>query len=314
MNQPRLLDRRLFLGAGAAATAGLLTACTGGKLPEYSMGAGEAGGFFSEFSALLASTVEAAGADFRLVPRRSAGTAENLELLRNGAVNLALTLADAAVVASNGRQSIGRLYQNYFQLAVPAGSSVRRMADLKGKVVSLGPNNSGTQFTGLRILEASGVATADITMRPVALTEVTAAMAGGEIEAAMFAGGIPVLAVDPHASPRGSSAIRLIDLSAEQRVLRERFGRVYTAADIPAGIYGSSAGVGTIGVASVLLARPDVPAAVVGKIVEVLATRAADLIPAGALGAQYLDARSLISTSGIPLHPGAAAAYRRLHG
>jgi TRAP transporter TAXI family solute receptor len=314
MSDPRLLDRRLFLAAGAAAAAGLLTACTVGKAPEYSLGAGEPAGFFSEFSALLASTVDAAGADFRLVPRPSAGTAENLDLLRNGTVNLALALGDAAVVAAVGLQSIGRLYQNYFQLAVPADSPIRSMSELKGKVVSLGPDNSGTQFTGLRILEASGLTTSDITMHPVALTEVTTAMARGEIQAALFAGGIPVLAVDPRASPRGSTAIRLIDLSAEQQVLSERFGGVYAAADIPAGIYGSATGVGTIGVASLLLAHPDVPAAVAGRIVEILVTRATDLIPAGALGAQYLDARSLISTSGIPLHPGAAAAYRRLHG
>lgn len=314
MSQPRLLDRRLFLAAGAAAAAGLLTACTDGKLPEYTLGAGETAGFFSEFSALLASTVDTAGANFRLVPRPSAGTAENLDLLRKGTVDLALALGDAAVVASEGLQSIGRLYQNYFQLAVPAGSPIQHMAELKGKVVSLGPNNSGTQFTGLRILEASGLSVRDITLRPVALTDVTAAMARGEIEAAMFAGGIPNLAVDPQASPKGSTAIRLIDLSAEQRVLSERFGGIYAAADIPAGIYGSSDGVGTIGVASLLLARPDVPAAVAGRIVEILVTRAADLVPAGALGAQYLDARSLTSTSGIPLHAGAAAAYRRLHG
>ncbi|MDR6415715.1 TAXI family TRAP transporter solute-binding subunit [Pseudarthrobacter sulfonivorans] len=310
----RLVDRRLFLGAGAAAVGLLMTACTDTKRPEYSLGAGEPGGFFSEFTALLAHTVDTAGADFRLSPRPSAGTAENLDLLRSGAVDLALALGDAAVVAPEGVQSIGRLYQNYFQLAVPAESPIRSMAELKGKVVSLGPDNSGTQFTGLRILEASGLTTGNITMRPVALTDVTSAMARGEIQAALFAGGIPVLAVDPQASAQGSTAIRLIDLSAEQRVLSERFGGVYAAADIPAGIYGSSAGVGTIGVASLLLARPDIPAAVAGRIVEILVTRAADLIPAGALGAQYLDARSLISTSGIPLHPGAAEAYRRLHG
>lgn len=313
MSDP-LFDRRLFLTAGASVAAGLLTACTGGKLPEYPLGAGEPAGFFSEFSALLASTVDAAGTDFRLVPHPSAGTAENLDLLRNGTVDLALALGDAAVVAPASLQSIGRLYQNYFQLAVLAGSPVHRMSDLKGKVVSLGPDNSGTQFTGLRILEASGLTTADITMHPVALTDVTAALARGEIAAAMFAGGLPVLAVDPQASPQGSTAIRLIDLSAEQRVLSERFGGVYAAAAIPAGIYGSATGVGTIGVASLLLTRPDVPAAVAGRIVEILVTRAADLVPAGALGAQYLDARSLISTSGIPLHAGAAAAYRRLHG
>lgn len=132
------------------------------------------------------------------------------------------------------------------------------MSELKGKVASLGPDDSGTQFTGLRILEASGLTPRDITLRPVPLTEVTGAMGRGEILAALFAGGFPVLAVDPGSGPSGSTAIRLIDLSSEQKVLRERFGEVYMAASIPAGVYGSGGEVGTIGVASLLLARPDV--------------------------------------------------------
>jgi hypothetical protein len=46
----------------------------------------------------------------------------------------------------------------------------------------------------------------------------------------------------------------------------------------------------------------------------VLVTRAARLVPAQAIGTQFLDPRSLIVTSKIPLHPGAVATYRALHG
>jgi hypothetical protein len=37
-------------------------------------------------------------------------------------------------------------------------------------------------------------------------------------------------------------------------------------------------------------------------------------VPAQATGSQFLDRQSLIVTAGVPLHPGAAAAYRRHHG
>jgi hypothetical protein len=37
-------------------------------------------------------------------------------------------------------------------------------------------------------------------------------------------------------------------------------------------------------------------------------------VPEQALGTQFLDARSLIGTTTIPLHPGAAETYRVLHG
>jgi hypothetical protein len=45
-----------------------------------------------------------------------------------------------------------------------------------------------------------------------------------------------------------------------------------------------------------------------------LVAAAPDLVPESALGTQYLDQRSLIGTGEIPLHPGAAAEYRTLHG
>jgi uncharacterized protein len=37
-------------------------------------------------------------------------------------------------------------------------------------------------------------------------------------------------------------------------------------------------------------------------------------VPPQALGTQYLDQRSLIATAPLPMHPGAAAAYRDLRG
>ena len=46
----------------------------------------------------------------------------------------------------------------------------------------------------------------------------------------------------------------------------------------------------------------------------VLVTRADQLVPQEALGTQFLDIRTLIGTADVPLHPGAAQAYRQLHG
>jgi TRAP-type uncharacterized transport system substrate-binding protein len=89
---------------------------------------------------------------------------------------------------------------------------------------------------------------------------------------------------------------------------------VYQEVRLPAGLYGSKEEIGSIGIASLLLARADLPDNVVGRIVDVLIERSSELVPPGTVGVQYLDTRSLIYTSGVPLHPGAAAAYQRHHG
>lgn len=53
---------------------------------------------------------------------------------------------------------------------------------------------------------------------------------------------------------------------------------------------------------------------VAAALTDVLVRRATHLVPTSALGTQFLDARSLISTGSVPLHPGAVVAYRELHG
>lgn len=305
--------RRTFLSAAAAGAFLTLTGCTAAEVRNYEIGAAEPGGFFSEFSALLAAAVERSGAGFRLLPRTTSGTVQNLELLRNGTVPLALALADAARADPAGLYAVGRVYQNYLQFAVPADSSVRNLNDLKKRRISLGPDDSGTQFAGRRILSAGSLTLDDVDIHPLALAEITGALADGTVDAALFAGGFPVGAISA-GTAAGGSEIRLLELDEELEVLQRRYGAVYKAARIPAGIYGSDTEVDTIGVASLLLARQDLANDVVGSLVEILVSQAAELVPAESVGAQYLDARSLIYTSGLPLHPGAAAAYRSLHG
>ena len=50
------------------------------------------------------------------------------------------------------------------------------------------------------------------------------------------------------------------------------------------------------------------------RTVQLLVHNAGELIPQSTLGVQFLSAESLINTAGIPLHPAAAEAYRKLHG
>ncbi|MGV9383449.1 hypothetical protein ACWDRB_47080 [Nonomuraea sp. NPDC003707] len=53
---------------------------------------------------------------------------------------------------------------------------------------------------------------------------------------------------------------------------------------------------------------------VAASVARVLVGHAADLVPAPAVGTQFLDVRTLIGTGKVALHPGAASAYRALHG
>ncbi|MGN7201335.1 TAXI family TRAP transporter solute-binding subunit [Arthrobacter sp. SAFR-044] len=306
------LSRRRLLAGAAAVTAGITL---GGCRPDfraYSLGTAENRGFFFDFGQSLTAAVARANTGFTLNPLITGGSVENVPDIMAGRLDLALALADVAATERDNLRAVGRVYLNYLQFAVPADSPVRTLADLRGRTISLGASSATTRAGGL-LLKAAGLTEADVQVRAVPVTAVLDALAGGEVEAALFAGGVPHPAVDPSGGRGPAQGIRLIDLSGYLQVLQAEYGPVYQEVRLPVGLYGSEQEIGSIGIASLLLARADLLDDVVGRIVDVLIERSSELVPPGAVGVQYLDTRSLIYTSGVRLHPGAAAAYRRHH-
>ncbi|MFF2347820.1 TAXI family TRAP transporter solute-binding subunit [Pseudarthrobacter sp. NPDC058119] len=308
----RPLSRRYFLTATAAITATTYLSACQQEVRTYSLGTAEEKGFFYDFGQSLTAAVERAAVGFRVDPKITGGSVQNIPDVKAGRLDLALALADVAASDRQDLRAVGRVYLNYLQLAVPADSSIRTLADLRGHSVSLGASSATTRAGGL-LLAAAGLSESDIIVRPVPITGVLDALASGQLDAAFFAGGVPHPEINK--GGRGPAAgVRLIDLSEQLPILQAKYGPVYQPVRLPVGLYGSPVEVGSIGIASLLLARQDLPDETVGRIVNVLIERSSELVPPGTAGVQYLDTRALIYTSGIPLHPGAAAAYRRHHG
>lgn len=287
----------------------LTSACHGRPDVELRLAAGESGGFFWEFSGLLAAAAQRAGAA-RVTPLHSEGSADNLEALRSGRAELALSLIDTAYESPDRDHltAVGCVYENYFQVAVRGDSPIVSTDDLRGRRVSIGAPGSGASALSARVLAAAGLSEPGV-IRGVELSMRQAAdgLAAGTVDAVMWAGGLPTPAFT-------GVGIRLLDLTAVVAALRESFGTTYEAVSVPADAYGRHPAVTTVGVANLLLARRDVADDAIAGIVDVLIDDSAELVPAQAVGSQFLDAQSLILTGAIPLHPGAAEEYRRRHG
>ncbi|WP_051046236.1 TAXI family TRAP transporter solute-binding subunit [Nocardia asiatica] len=302
----RGIGRRGFLALAVAAS---LAGCApSGRGATVRLASGEVGGFYHAFAALLGLAAATSG-DVRIERVTTSGSQDNLRLLAHGEVDAALALADSLPESSGPVSALGRVYENYLQLVVRADSPIGSVADLRGTRVSLGAQGSGAALTGARILRVAGLDPAvdvAITHRPLA--EAVAALTAGEADALLWAGGVPTARL---AVP---SRMRLVDLGELAAPMRERFGPVYDRVAIPADAYPGAVSVHTIGVANLLLAAQTMPDDVAASIVELLVWHADALVPTEAAGTQFLDGRSLISTGSIPLHPGAAAVYRRWHG
>lgn len=308
----RVLSRRTLL-AGLPALA--LGACAA-PAPSLRLATGERGGFYAEFGALLAHVAQDSG--LPITAQTTGGSRANIHAVATGSADVALTLADLALAARAGSDpftaalplsAIGRVYENYLQLAVRAESPYRTAADLRGRPVSLGAAGSGATVTTRRLLAVAGL---DLDGRSLDLTAAAAALEQGSVEAFLWSGGVPTPAVASLAARR---PIRLLPLGGYVPALRGRYGEgVYTPVDVPVGVYGAAATTSTIGVANLLVATTDLADSAAGALVRVLVDHAPALVPDSALGTQYLDQPALVDTGAVPLHPGAVAAYRELHG
>ncbi|WP_039796158.1 TAXI family TRAP transporter solute-binding subunit [Nocardia araoensis] len=300
------MSRRVFLALAVA--AGVAGCGPSGRGATVRLASGEVGGFYHAFAGLLGLAAAEAG-DVRIERVTTSGSQDNLALLARGEVEAALALADSVRDSVDQVFALGRVYENYLQLVVRADSPIGSVADLRGTRVSLGAEGSGAALTGERILRVAGLdPTADVAIAHRPLAQAVAALTSGEADALLWAGGVPTARL---AVP---SRMRLVDMGDLAAPMRDRFGPVYDRVAIPADAYPGGVSVHTIGVANLLLAAGGMPEEVAAAIVELLVWHADALVPTEAAGTQFLDGRSLISTGPIPLHPGAAAVYRRWHG
>lgn len=321
------ISRRALLSAAAL---GLTTAagCGAGSYrgPERTLtiAAGQQGAFYLAFTELLVTEIHHEEPRLRATAIPTDGSLENLQWLRDGRADLAVTLADAAqaVVTIGGpppapvpMQAIGRIFQNYLHLVVLAASPIRTLADLAGRTISSGAYGSASRLTGERLLRAAGfapaTASAAVRVQHHRIHDAITALAAGHIDALLWAGGVPTPLLAEFSARRG---IRLLPLDTVLPAMRSMYGPIYQPDAIPANAYRSVPELPTIGIPNLLVSRPDADSAVTAAVARVLVTRATRLVPEQALGIHYLDPRSLIATAGIPLHPGAITAYRALHG
>ncbi|MGR6913374.1 TAXI family TRAP transporter solute-binding subunit [[Actinomadura] parvosata] len=315
--RPRLSRRAVLLAAG-----GLLAGCS--RRPEAGevrlrLATGPAGAVYRRIGGSLAAHIseQVPGATVTTVPSRA--STDNIRMLRAGAVHLGLTSLDALIStdgrAPDGLSAVCRLYDSHLHLVVLADSAIDAFGDLKGRRVSLGARDSGTEFISLRVL-GLGPVSADV--RYLSQAESAAALRDGEIDAMFSLTGVPTPAITELAQRR---PIRLIPLDAQADALFSAFPGPYAPATIPATAYAGVPATRTVAVPNVLLARDDLPADLVYAITDTIFTHTGTItsasrdedgpaVPDAVPEAWQINVRTGIATASVPLHPGAAAWFR----
>lgn len=137
--------------------------------------------FAQEYARLLASD----GITLEVLP--TAGSVENLELLKKGEVSLALIQGGSATKEDKERlQSLGSLFLEPVWIFTRKQSGIRRFLELKGKRVSVGVAGSGTHLLAKQLLSAAGITETDTQLIQEETTQAIDSLSKRKIDAAFF--------------------------------------------------------------------------------------------------------------------------------
>ncbi|HEU4424689.1 MAG TPA: TAXI family TRAP transporter solute-binding subunit [Pilimelia sp.] len=256
---------------------------------------------------------------YEAVVAPTAGSADNLLRLGTGDANVALTFADVAVDALRGEGTfagpprricaLAAPYRSYAHLIVRTDRKINKIDDLRGKRISTGAPNSGTEFFALRLLRAAGIdPDRDIVRKSLSLPATTSAMAAGTLDALFWSSGLPTVGITGllGSAPGKVKFLPLDPLLAE---MERAYPGTYVPTVIPTDTYQLAAEVPTIGVNNLIVVDESMPEQLAYELTKLIFVHQKEL--AGAHPEWSNAQRDIaIQTGAVPLHPGAQRYYR----
>jgi uncharacterized protein len=255
------------------------------------------------------------------VAQATQGSVENLRMVSGGQIESGIAQSDIAswayagtgIFAADGPltrlRAIASLFPENVQLVVRADTSIRTLADLKGKHISLGQMGSGTLADSRIVLAASGLTEKDVTAEYLRPGAAAANIQDGTLDGFFLIGGIPVPAIRELAA---ATPIRLIPIDDDVLSRMKESSSSYRRSVIPAGTYpGVSVETPSIGFNALWIVSADASDDLVYAITKALWNDATQrLLDAhNPIGKEVRFENALEGLS-VPLHPGARRFYR----
>ncbi len=267
------MKRRIAAGLLALVMVMGLAACAGGGNGEtagsgsqelvFTTG-GESGTYYA-FGTVLAGQISDR-TDTSVKAIVGPGSKGNIESMDANDAQLGLVQSDVMAYAYNGTNlfaesgkidgfsTVAALYMEQVQI-VTLDPSIKSVADLAGKNVSVGENGSGVYFNAIDILAAYDLTLDDINPTYQSFGDSTEALQDGKIDAAFIVAGAPTTAVTSLAATKDVYIVELDDEHIDKLMEASPY---YSKNVIPADAYGLEKDATTVAVIAVIIARDDV--------------------------------------------------------
>jgi TRAP transporter TAXI family solute receptor len=307
--------RELLLGgATAVAIAGLAGAASAENLRLMT---GPQGGSWYPMGGAIKNVVEQGVPDTSIQVLPGAGIA-NVKAIEAGKADIAFANSVSTVDAINGKPPfeeqannvchVATLYPQYFQVVTTADSGIESLDQLKGRALTTQPaGNTGEAITA-HLVEAAGLSYDDLSgVDFMSYNDSVALLKDGNSEVFTLGTTVPASAIMDLASARDIKMLPVDDeLLAKMKGLNPGYQRI----EIPAGSYpGQDEAVPTIGYATHIIARCDLPEETVEGVIAQMVEHQQDLAAvAKAVGQTSLE--QMAADIGVPMHPGAEAFFK----
>ncbi|MBQ9897029.1 MAG: TAXI family TRAP transporter solute-binding subunit [Synergistaceae bacterium] len=241
----------------------------------------------------------------------SGGSKANIEAMDDDDAQLGFVQTDVGAYAYKGMRlfeekidnfsTVANLYMEQVQI-VTLDPKIRTVADLKGKVVSVGAAGSGVYFNAVDVLKAYGLdIEKDIQPTYQSFGDSVEALQDGKIDAGFIVAGAPTTAIT---SLSATKKVYLVSFDDEHILKLIADSPYYSKNVIAKEVYGTDEDVTTVAVGAVVIARDDVREADVYNFLYGIFENK-DAIAAAHAKGNDLDLNFAVSYTAVPYHPGA---------
>ena len=239
------------------------------------------------------------------------GSKGNIENMDAGDAQMGLVQSDVMAYAYEGTNlfeaqgaitgfsTVAALYMEQVQI-ITLDLTIKTVADLKNKNVSVGENGSGVYFNAIDVLAAYDLTLDDIKPTYQSFGDSADALQDGKIDAAFIVAGAPTTAVTSLAATRDVYVVELDDAHIEKLIAASPY---YSKNVIPASAYNLDADATTVAVIAVIIANDDCAEDDIYNVVSGIFDSIDTL---GHDKKNELSLEFAASITAVPYHPGAA--------